>query len=48
MAGHILTAEVHRPAARLAESCQRLDQFLLTVAGNAGDAEDLPAADVDD
>ena len=46
-AGHVLAVERHRPAGRLAQPDDRLDELVLAVAGDAGDAEDLAGPDLE-
>ena len=41
---HIDAADLDAPAVRRPEARQRLDELALTVAGDAGDADDLAAA----
>ena len=42
-----VAAERHRAAGRLAQPDDRLDQLVLAVAGDAGDAEDLAGPDLE-
>src|SRR5712691_4149780 len=45
--GDVVTAEGDAAARRLAEAGERLDELLLAVARDAGDAEDLARADLE-
>ena len=47
MTGDVLAVERDRTADRLAQPDDRLDQLVLAVAGDAGDAEDLAGADLE-